>query len=76
MWGSMLASNRELCGCRDVLRADASIRPYNGGKAAPPPISPRIFPNFSKNVAKTTHKILPIWYNILSRVKRTRLSIT
>jgi hypothetical protein len=52
------------------------IDPPNGGKAAAAPTSPRIFPNFSKNVAKTTHKILPIWYNILSRVIRTRLSIT
>ena len=52
------------------------IDPQNGGKAAAAPISPRIFPDFSKNVAKTTHKILPIWYNILGRVKRTRLSIT
>ena len=52
------------------------IDPPNGEKAAVAPISPRIFPDFSKNVAKTTHKILPIWYNILSRVIRTRLSIT
>ena len=35
-----------------------------------------IRPYNSKIVAQTTHKTLPIWYNILGWVIRTRLSIT
>ena len=69
MYRAMLASPREFCGCRSVPRADVNIRPYNDGKAVESPISSLLSPNFSKIVAQTTHKTLPIWYNILCQAK-------